>query len=193
MDKKVCSKCGEVKVLTEFNRRLDSKDGLRYYCRECQKYMAKRYSEKKGDEIKEKRKLWRINNLDFAREVDRKSKLKHAKKIYQKNKERYNTDKIFRLKQLLRKRLRDILLSKKISKSVHIMDLIGCSVFEFKEHLEKQFNNGMTWDNQGKWHIDHKIPLASVNTEEELYKLCHYTNLQPLWAEDNLKKGSKII
>jgi hypothetical protein len=49
----------------------------------------------------------------------------------------------------------------------------------------------MTWDNQGKWHIDHIIPLSSGNTEEEIIKLCHYTNLQPLWAIDNMKKGSK--
>jgi len=57
--------------------------------------------------------------------------------------------------------------------------------------LEHQFKEGMNWDNQGKWHIDHIIPLSSGNTEEEIIKLCHYTNLQPLWAIDNMKKGSK--
>ena len=51
----------------------------------------------------------------------------------------------------------------------------------------------MKWDNHGKWHIDHIIPLSSAETEEEVYNLCHYTNLQPLWGEDNLKKGKKII
>ena len=51
----------------------------------------------------------------------------------------------------------------------------------------------MSWENQGKWHIDHITPLSSAKTEEEVYRLCHYTNLQPLWAEDNLKKGSKIL
>jgi hypothetical protein len=51
----------------------------------------------------------------------------------------------------------------------------------------------MTWENQGKWHIDHIIPLSSAKTEKEMYKLCHYTNLQPLWAFDNLSKGSKIL
>jgi hypothetical protein len=61
-----------------------------------------------------------------------------------------------------------------------------------KQHIERQFTKGMNWDNQGKWHIDHIIPLASANTEEELIKLCHYTNLQPLWAEDNLTKSDKI-
>lgn len=51
----------------------------------------------------------------------------------------------------------------------------------------------MTWENRNEWHIDHITPLSSAKTEEELYKLCHYTNLQPLWAEENLKKGNKII
>lgn len=51
----------------------------------------------------------------------------------------------------------------------------------------------MTWENRGEWHIDHIIPLASASTEEELLALCHYTNLQPLWAFDNLSKGAKII
>jgi hypothetical protein len=51
----------------------------------------------------------------------------------------------------------------------------------------------MTWDNRSEWHLDHIIPLSSAKTEEELYKLCHYTNLQPLWAVENMKKGNKIV
>ena len=51
----------------------------------------------------------------------------------------------------------------------------------------------MSWDNYGDWHIDHIIPLSSAKTEEEIYKLAHYTNLQPLWAEDNIKKSNKIL
>ena len=51
----------------------------------------------------------------------------------------------------------------------------------------------MSWDNYGKWHIDHIIPLSSANSEDDIYKLCNYTNLQPLWAEDNLKKSNKKL
>jgi hypothetical protein len=61
------------------------------------------------------------------------------------------------------------------------------------EYLGDLFTEKMNWDNYGEWHIDHIIPLSSANTEEEIYKLCHYTNLQPLWAEDNIKKSNKII
>ena len=71
--------------------------------------------------------------------------------------------------------------------------LLGCSYEEVREHLSKQFTEGMSWDNYGEWHIDHIIPLASATTEEEVLKLYHYTNLQPLWAKDNLSKGCKIL
>ena len=73
-------------------------------------------------------------------------------------------------------------------------EIVGCTPQELKDHLEKHFKEGMTWENYGLygWHIDHIIPLASAETEEELLKLFHYTNLQPLWAEENLLKSNKI-
>ena len=80
-----------------------------------------------------------------------------------------------------------------ITKKNKTFDIVGCSPESLKEHLEKQFTNGMTWDNRSEWHIDHIIPLSSAKTEEELYKLCHYSNLQPLWAGDNLSKGNKVF
>ena len=70
--------------------------------------------------------------------------------------------------------------------------MIGCSWEELVAHLESLFLEGMTWDNRSEWHIDHRIPLASAETEEEIHKLCHYTNLQPLWATDNMSKGPKL-
>ena len=63
---------------------------------------------------------------------------------------------------------------------------------ELKIHLEKQFKPGMSWDNRKEWHIDHIVPLASAKDEETMNKLCHYTNLQPLWAEENLSKGARL-
>lgn len=72
---------------------------------------------------------------------------------------------------------------------------LGCSIEELKSHLESKFHEGMSWDNYGKdgWHIDHIKPLASydLSDPEEFKRACHYSNLQPLWAEDNLRKGSK--
>jgi len=65
---------------------------------------------------------------------------------------------------------------------------VSCSPEFLKKHLENQFIDGMSWENRSEWHIDHIIPLSSAKTKDELYKLCHYENLQPLWVEDNLKK-----
>ena len=72
-------------------------------------------------------------------------------------------------------------------------DIVVCSPVELKKYLESKFVEGMTWETQGKWHIDHIIPVSSVKTEEYIYKLYHYTNLQPLWSKDNLRKSDKIL
>lgn len=73
------------------------------------------------------------------------------------------------------------------------LDLLGCTMFEFAAHLESQFLPGMSWDNYGKWHLDHIVPVASAANIDELLALQHYTNFQPLWAIDNIKKGSSQI
>lgn len=69
--------------------------------------------------------------------------------------------------------------------------LIGCSSDELKKYIESKFKDGMSWDNRNKWQIDHIIPLISfdLSVEEEFKKAVHYTNLQPLWNEENAKKG----
>lgn len=79
------------------------------------------------------------------------------------------------------------------SKSGHTSDLLGCSVEELMNYLGSKFQEGMTWDNYGKWHIDHAVPCSSFDLSSPVnQKQCfHYTNLQPLWALDNLKKGTK--
>jgi hypothetical protein len=73
---------------------------------------------------------------------------------------------------------------------------LGCSIDEFKKHIESQFVEGMSWDNQGKWHIDHIVAIkyrdgGNLPTVEEILARLHYTNTQPLWREDNLKKGNR--
>lgn len=88
--------------------------------------------------------------------------------------------------------MRIFMKSNNITKRNRTFEIVGCSPEYLKEHLEKQFTDGMSWEKLGKEiHIDHIIPLASAKNEEEVYRLCHYSNLQPLWAIDNIKKGSK--
>ena len=129
---------------------------------------------------------------------------KNAKEYYQKNKKQINeyhrkyklnkrrTDPIFKLKANMRTRLRTILMNKNIVKEKSTMKLVGCSIDTLINHLESKFQPLMTWKNYGKWHVDHKKPLNRAKTQKDIRKLFHYTNLQPLWAVDNLKKGSQF-
>jgi len=80
------------------------------------------------------------------------------------------------------------------SKSKKSIEYLGCSILAFREHIEKQFVDDMSWENQGAWHIDHRIPIKYNNpTDEQIIERLHYTNCQPLWACDNLKKGNRYI
>ena len=117
-----------------------------------------------------------------------------TKKKVQKNaKKRRETDPLFKLKAYVRSRINDFLKVRNMRKSNGTFVIIGCTPEFLKNYLEKKFKPGMSWQNHTKtgWHIDHIIPLASSKTPEETLKLMHYTNLQPLWAIDNMKKGGR--
>jgi hypothetical protein len=74
-----------------------------------------------------------------------------------------------------------------------MLKILGCSAKELKNHLEIQFKEGMNWDNYGSgWHVDHIIPYDTASSVDEVEKLTHYLNLQPLWEEENLKKSNKL-
>lgn len=106
---------------------------------------------------------------------------------------RYTNDKIFMISKRLRSRLSHAMRELTIeNRKVSSIKNLGCSPKEFATYLESLFQPGMSWKNYGKWHIDHIIPLSSAVSEACLYKLVHFTNLQPLWAKDNLIKGAKL-
>ena len=169
--------------------RLKNKDKLSDYQKEW------RLNNK--EKTKELQKQWRLNNKAKRFEYDKlyyeknKEKLNELQKEYIKNKKKVNP--LFKLRHILSSRIRSSLKNKNLIKSKTTLDMLGCDLQTAKAHLEKQFTKGMNWSNQGDWHIDHIIPCASAKTEKELIKLFHYTNLQPLWAADNLSKSDKII
>ena len=105
----------------------------------------------------------------------------------------YNNDEQHRLAHNCRQRVREMVKSHGGIKSASTMELVGCSIEHLIEHFENQFVDGMTWENMGKWHIDHIRPCASFDlTDPEQQRQCfHYSNLQPLWAEDNIRKSDK--
>ena len=137
------------------------------------------------------------DNKDKAKayQKDYREANKDKRKAYERDyaRERRKTDPLFKLKAYIRTRNSQAFSRKGYKKTSKTQELLGTDYEITKKHIEKQFTKGMCWDNYGDWHIDHITPLASANTEEELKKLCHYTNLQPLWALDNIKKGDKIL
>jgi len=216
---KECTKCNIFKPTKCFYKNSKSKDGLRSNCIECgkkyikeninkikeqtKKYNKKRtllkkeWSKKNKEKVTESQKKWAEKNID----KEKLRKKEYSQKYYKKNKEKrleYSKGKqkeyrknnpLFKIKCNLRKRIRFFLKDKSESTEV----ILGISYIDFMKYFESMFIEGMSWEKLGKEiHIDHIIPLSSAKTEEELYKLCHYTNLQPLWAKDNLIKGSKI-
>lgn len=198
MRSKTCNKCGKEKNIHNFNKKTkNGKHYLKSQCKSCESEYIKKYYEKNKETIKQYQKKWRQENEQGLKERSKQyyenNKEKVNKKNIQRQKIRYQEDINYRLTCSLRSRLRDVLKGK--NKSQKTMDILGCSKEELREHLEAQFTKGMSWDNYGKygWHIDHIIPLSSAKTEEELIKLFHYTNTQPLWSDENLKKSNKIF
>ena len=136
------------------------------------------------------------------REANREKELARQRRYRQMNKEktreylrrRWKTDPLYKVTKSLRRRLIGAVKSQKARKHAPTLELLGCSIVQLKEHLELQFVEGMSWDNHGEWHIDHIIPCASfdLSDPEDQKKCFHYSNLQPLWAVDNIKKGDKI-
>ena len=104
------------------------------------------------------------------------------------------TDPLFAVKMTCRRRLHFALTERGYAKSSKTEAILGCSYADLVKHLESKFLPGMTWENRGMfgWHIDHIVPLSSASSAEEIEKLSHYTNLQPLWAADNWSKGAKM-
>jgi hypothetical protein len=168
---KTCTKC---KSPGPFYRSNKAKDGLTSWCRVCMKVSNKR---------------WHDSNLERHREMNKTCYQAHKQSKHERRMARLHTDPRVRLVHNLRARLHDALGADRAS----TMELVGCSADRLKSHLEGQFLSGMTWNNYGAWHIDHKIPMAKIDPTDtaSLRAICHYTNLQPLWAQDNLKKGSR--
>lgn len=200
---KECKKCLIVKPFDLFNKRSDSKDGFAHECRECSKQRIKTYYEINKTQLKEYQKEYYENNsikiidrvknyrelnITKIREYDRNrgDDRKEWQKKYQKK--RREEDILFRLSGNLRGRISKFIKNKSNPTKV----IIGLDMDDFKKYIESLFTHGMSWDNYGEWHIDHIIPLSSAKNEDEIIKLCHYTNLQPLNGIDNIRKSNKI-
>jgi hypothetical protein len=140
-----------------------------------------------------RRKMYYLNNIDKEREKRKEYYYNNKKQERLKNNEwkknKLKTDPIERVKKNLRDRIREYLNGK--NKSKRTFDIIGLDKENFKMYIQSKFEEGMSWENYGEWHIDHIKPLCLGKNEEDVLLLNHYTNLQPLWAKDNLIKNRK--
>jgi hypothetical protein len=162
---------------------------------------SKQYNLKNKEKIKkyheEYHKKWYLNNKEKRNEYNKqlylKNKEKYKKRANNYQKQRRKVDIEFKILLNLRTRIYHALKGK-YQKSKKTKNLLGCSVKKLWQHLKKHFKPGMTKENYGLWHIDHIRPCASFDlSNPKQQKTCfHYTNLQPLWAIDNIKKGAKI-
>jgi hypothetical protein len=160
----------------------------------------KECKEENKEKLKDSKKKWR-ENLSDEKKLEIKNRerelyhLKNRKEVKRKYvNEKLKNDQFFKLKFNIRSLIRNAFKRLFTEKSKKTIEILGCSFEEFKIHLESQFDENMNWENQGKyWHMDHIIPISSAKTEEDVLRLNHYTNFQPLYWEDNLKKSDKYL
>lgn len=135
-----------------------------------------------------------MNRRKYAK-IDMENRRKKARET---KRERYHKDLNYRLSSIVRSRISHALRDNNIQykKSNHSIDLLGCSIVELKAHLEAKFTDGMSWENYGEWHVDHIKPCASFESlgtcPKQQSECFHYSNLQPLWAEDNRQKYTSV-
>jgi hypothetical protein len=164
--------------------------------REVRLNRTKIYYEKNKDKVNEyQKKHYQLNKEKYikkAKDWRDNNKERSSKSISERKKIRKKEDILFRLQIKLKTDIYNSLKRQKRSKKLEL--IIGLSLEDYKKYIESQFEEWMSWDNWGlhTWHIDHIIPLCSAKTEEEVYELWHYTNLRPLSAIENLKKGKKF-
>jgi hypothetical protein len=217
---KKCRICGKMKELSEFHKKKSTKDGYRNECKECVKdiqkkykeapgftekraeYDKNRYSENKDDILYHKKEYYIDNRQNILKQKaeyrdkpeNRKRNKDYIKKYKVENRDKYykyriDNPHIIAWRSVLYSTLKR-LNTKKQSKTI---DVLGYSAIQLKEHLESLFLLGMSWENHGEWHIDHKLPVTSFTDDIDISIVCALNNLQPLWAFDNLSKNNKIL
>lgn len=221
-DTKHCNKCDTTKTVDQFYEDRSKKDGLRTQCKACacasrKSYRAanreeiaakkkiyyeanreqiaekgKRYREENHEAVQERKRIYRESNREALAEKQRLWLAENREWRREYTRDRRANDPVFRFVDCTRARLRKILNGTRSHPEA--LALLGCTRQEYRDHLESQFTEGMSWENHGEWHVDHIIPVSAFdqNKLDERAICWHYSNTQPLWAEDNMAKGASI-
>ena len=200
METKKCNKCCEIKTVDNFTKHKTSKDGLRSYCKECQKIITKLDYDKNKEKIKLRKKKYYSSEEGKNKEKERRRKYYLKNKIAENNRSnawnKNNKDKMKEYKKeyskIYRENNKEIIAWRRILhnslrklgkiKEGHTIDLLGYSAEELKTHLESLFTEGMSWDNYGEWHIDHIKPLISFDKDTPISTVNELSNLRPMWS-----------
>ena len=216
---RVCRICGETHPLTaEFwITNNESKDGFRQPCKKCKSEIDRRYRQENAEKCKARSreyyrthkeehraygKAWNAAHKDAVKESGKKYYEHHKKEIYARNraynqaymKQRKKKDPVFKLSLQVRTNINDAFRRRGHIKDSRCAELTEMSVQDLTDHLLETFRNnyGREWDGVEAVHIDHIIPLATAESIDDVKRLCHYTNLQLLTAEDNLRKRDSL-
>ena len=194
---KICGECNIPKNLDSFHKNKYGKDGYRSNCKECCKTYHINHYKENVNKIKENHKEYYLENKEIILQKRIDYNLENKELV---NKQRYlklNENPLKRKALNLRSSTSSFLksnINKINTNRGNIENILGCSKEKLKNHFENQFEDWMNWDNRGgrgirtqntNWDVDHIIPLSSAEDEEELIKLCHYTNLRPLCSYIN--------
>lgn len=168
--------------------------------KEILKVKKKEYAIKTKEHISQHYKLYAAKNRAKISKYHKEWKIRNKEKVLAKKREYVNRrrkeDPIFKLTQVIRNRIRRGFRDRKMIGRPETVEMLGCTFQEAHTYIEARFKSGMTWENhgygEGKWHLDHIHPLAAAEDKEGLIKLCHHTNLQPLWHQENIDKKDKV-
>lgn len=200
--------------------RKENKDKIKKYSEE-NRYKLNEYSKNYAEVNKESRKIYYQKNKESIKErtikyqEENKDAISERKKEYYKKnrerikkyqqdnrerineynqkwkKEKMNSDPLYKLSSMISTLISRSIKNQGYKKESRTFEILGCSFEEFKIYIESKFQEGMCWSNHGDWHFDHIIPISLAQSEEDVYRLNHYSNFQPLWAFDNISKGNR--
>ena len=208
---KTCARCHQTKQLSAFHKQHQKPDGYRPECKQCRSFDSADYYNTHRELVKGKWKKYLETHPEYNKDYYN-ANADYFKNYYESHAAQYkqwrqdnrkhlaayrrqlkDRDPNFKVACALRTRISSLIRKAGVRKDARSTELLGCSINDFRLYLESLFQSGMTWDNYGKWHIDHKIPCSRFDLKkiEEQKKCFHYTNQQPLWAIDNLRKSTK--
>ncbi len=160
------------------------------------KEAGRRYYQENAEKIKARTRSWAAANRAAKNAYNKKwnSENKESALAHQRayEKKRLKSDPVYALRCRMQTAIRNSLIKGGYTKRSRTQEYLGCTYEQLKQHLERQFLKGMTWENRSLWHIDHIVPLASAETEDDMVALQKFTNLRPLWAKDNLEKSDHL-